>query len=157
MIWSSGTGKKEEYLIYSLLCVLSCAYRSLVNYFIHAGNIVFCLVHYIHAFNYLEGFFINVYFGVIVYYVGFKLLQAMHVRSYGFWILHGLFGLTIVFDISVLVEKFLNDYKNCQGTLIPKYRIMVSDCQWIRHYIVSGPDCRRGHLHPETKIKIIRD
>lgn len=69
----------------------------------YLGNIGYCLDHRILSFNFLEGFFFNNYFVVIVYYVAYKLLQVMRAPRYYLYTLHALFGISLAFLISVLI------------------------------------------------------
>ena len=68
----------------------------------------------------MEGYFYNTYFVVIVYYVAYKLLQVMKAQKRYFYVLHGLFGISVAFLISVLIEKFVKVEDSCEGMCLLK-------------------------------------
>lgn len=69
---------------------------------------------------------------VIVYYVAYKLFLVMQTKRIHILILHGLFGISVAFLISVLIEKFVST-ASCEGTHVRSYRVTE-----LWYLVVSG-------------------
>jgi hypothetical protein len=97
------------------------------------------------------------YFSSIVYYVALRLAKVVQLRPLFFYIIHSLFIFTVIFHVTVLIERFTHDAEPCQCTSQLTHRVLVPDRRRVLPPLVDHSDNHRSDLHPPPKVKTARN